>query len=77
MLSWDPTGKLGPKKPLPDHITILEPKEEPSRNDMRSAGCGDVAALSERMTSLALTPATMDEWVSSARLGTEDIMHYQ
>lgn len=29
MLEWDPTGKNGPKKPLPDMVTILEPKEEP------------------------------------------------
>ncbi|KAJ1966334.1 40S ribosomal protein S3 [Dispira parvispora] len=29
MLDWDPTGRLGPKKPLPDMVTILEPKDEP------------------------------------------------
>ncbi len=28
MLDWDPSGKAGPKKPLPDNVTILEPKEE-------------------------------------------------
>ena len=28
MLPWDPTGKNGPKKPLPDHISIVEPKDE-------------------------------------------------
>ena len=28
MLPWDQTGKIGPKKPLPDHVTIVEPKEE-------------------------------------------------
>ena len=28
MREHDPTGKLGPKKPLPDAITILEAKEE-------------------------------------------------
>ena len=28
MLPWDPTGKTGPKKPLPDNVTIAEPKEE-------------------------------------------------
>jgi small subunit ribosomal protein S3e len=28
MLPWDPTGKTGPKKPLPDHVSIVEPKEE-------------------------------------------------
>merc|ERR1711892_594986 len=28
MLPWDPTGKMGPKKPLPDHVSIVEPKDE-------------------------------------------------
>merc|ERR1712042_176528 len=28
MLPWDPAGKMGPKRPLPDHISIVEPKEE-------------------------------------------------
>ena len=28
MLPWDPTAKLGPKRPLPDHVSIVEPKEE-------------------------------------------------
>ena len=28
MLPWDPQGKMGPKKPLPDHVSIVEPKEE-------------------------------------------------
>merc|ERR1712080_487581 len=28
MLPWDVTGKLGPRKPLPDHVSIIEPKEE-------------------------------------------------
>ena len=28
MLPWDPVGKTGPKKPLPDHVTVQEPKEE-------------------------------------------------
>jgi len=28
MLAHDPTGKTGPKKPLPDSVTVLEPKEE-------------------------------------------------
>lgn len=26
MLPWDPTGKNGPRTPLPDHINIVEPK---------------------------------------------------
>ncbi|KAH6562052.1 hypothetical protein BASA50_009833 [Batrachochytrium salamandrivorans] len=28
MQEWDPTGKVGPKKPLPDLVTILEPKDD-------------------------------------------------
>lgn len=28
MLPFDPTGKRGPKKPLPDTIHVIEPKEE-------------------------------------------------
>lgn len=33
MLPWDPIGKMGPKKPLPDHVTIAEPKEEIPRGE--------------------------------------------
>ena len=28
MLPWDPQGTMGPKKPLPDYVQIVEPKEE-------------------------------------------------
>jgi len=28
MLPWDPQGKTGPKKSLPDHVSIVEPKED-------------------------------------------------
>lgn len=28
MLPWDPQGKMGPRKPLPDHVSIVEPKED-------------------------------------------------
>ncbi|XP_042702287.2 small ribosomal subunit protein uS3-like [Chrysemys picta bellii] len=28
MLPWDPSGKIGPQKPLPDHVSIVESKEE-------------------------------------------------
>jgi len=28
MLPYDPNGKSGPKKPLPDNVTVIEPKEE-------------------------------------------------
>lgn len=28
MLPWDPNGKTGPKHPLPDTVSVVEPKEE-------------------------------------------------
>ena len=28
MLPHDPTGKMGPKKPLPDQVSVVEPKDE-------------------------------------------------
>merc|ERR1712139_531839 len=28
MLPWDPTGKMGPKKPMPDKVDVFEPKED-------------------------------------------------
>merc|ERR1711909_203740 len=28
MLPWDPSGKNGPRTPLPDHVSIVEPKDE-------------------------------------------------
>ena len=28
MLPWDPEGKMGPKIPMPDVVTIYEPKED-------------------------------------------------
>lgn len=28
MLPHDATGKMGPKKPLPDQVSVLEPKED-------------------------------------------------
>ena len=28
MLPWDTTGKMGPKRPLPDNVSVVEPKEE-------------------------------------------------
>jgi len=32
MLPWDPNGKIGPRKPLPDHVGIVEPKDEIPRD---------------------------------------------
>lgn len=31
MLQHDPAGKTGPKRPLPDNVTVMEPKEEESQ----------------------------------------------
>lgn len=28
MLAHDPTGKTGPKKPLPDQVSVAEPKDD-------------------------------------------------
>lgn len=28
MLPYDPNGKIGPKKPLPDNVSVVEPKDE-------------------------------------------------
>jgi hypothetical protein len=28
MKEWDPSGKVGPRTPLPDVVTVLNPKEE-------------------------------------------------
>jgi len=28
MLPYDPKNKIGPKKPLPDNVSVVEPKEE-------------------------------------------------
>jgi len=32
MLDWDPKGKVGPKTPLPDIVTIHSPMEEEDYN---------------------------------------------
>ena len=28
MLDWDPKGRTGPKTPIPDNVTIHNPKDE-------------------------------------------------
>merc|ERR1712121_118424 len=50
MLPWDPTGKQGPQRPLPDHVNIVEPKEETipdipesQQKDSKAAAAGTVA----------------------------------
>ena len=48
MLPWDPAGKKGPRRHLPDHVNVLDPPDEvlhaqpftePGR-DQQSAGVG-------------------------------------
>lgn len=36
MLPWDPSGKTGPKKPLPDNVSVVEPKEDTVSNEIKS-----------------------------------------
>lgn len=38
MKEWDPTGKVGPKTPLPDVVTVLNPKEEEFVTDKQVVG---------------------------------------
>jgi small subunit ribosomal protein S3e len=49
MLPWDPAGKDGPKRPLPDNVVIVEPKEEPvtegSFYASKLAGTGDAGMV--------------------------------
>jgi hypothetical protein len=33
MKDWDPTGRQGPKTPLPDVVRVHEPKEEEAFGD--------------------------------------------
>jgi small subunit ribosomal protein S3e len=44
MQEWDPTGKNGPKKPLPDLVTILEPKEEEQHPEPSTRSYGEQKA---------------------------------
>ncbi len=33
MKEWDPSGKSGPRAPMPDVVTVHQPKEEDSHGD--------------------------------------------
>merc|ERR1712048_13971 len=41
MLDWDPTGKMGPKYPLPDIVTVHKPKDE-EETDKPMLGKADI-----------------------------------
>jgi len=47
MLPWDPEGKLGPKQPMPDVVTVYEPKEDvvpmPQKEKVDPAGAPEGA----------------------------------
>merc|ERR1712003_79217 len=47
MLPHDPTGVNGPKIPLDDVVTILEPKEEPSPESILQAQQAAAAAAAQ------------------------------
>ena len=48
MRGSDPEGKAGPSKTLPDSVTIIEPKEEPSVVQPSSQDYGAKAAAAQQ-----------------------------
>lgn len=60
MKAWDPEGRLGPKKPMPDAVMILEPKEEAA-----------VTISSENKGVPAQAPATQAEAPAQIEVGGE------
>ncbi len=45
MLPWDPNNKNGPKRPLPDNVSILEPKDETHiAEELKAAKIIDITA---------------------------------
>ena len=46
MLPWDPNNKNGPKRPLPDNVSILEPKDETHiAEELKAAKLTDITAV--------------------------------
>ena len=46
MLPWDPSGKIGLKKPLPDLVSIVEPQNEiPPTTPISEEKCGKLESL--------------------------------
>lgn len=46
MLPWDPNNKNGPKRPLPDNVSILEPKDEAQiAEELKAAKLMDITAV--------------------------------
>ena len=44
MWPWDPSSKVGSKRPLPDHVSILDPKEQRVLEQLYSEQKGSKAA---------------------------------
>ena len=44
MLPWDPNNKNGPKQPLPDNVSVLEPKDEYVSAEEKAAKLLEVVA---------------------------------
>ncbi|KAF8912698.1 40S ribosomal protein S3 [Gymnopilus junonius] len=54
MKGWDPEGQLGPRKPLPDSVQILEPPVEKVVNEPSSE---------QREPAIPVAPAPVEEYV--------------
>ena len=57
LLPYDPTGKIGPKMPLPDHVNVIEPKPEepvtdPRSEDKNPASGSSASSIFEILTNL-------------------------
>ena len=53
MLDWDPKGRTGPKTPIPDTVTIHNPKDEdessPSPTSARNSTCKAAGSHASRV----------------------------
>lgn len=54
MLPWDPNNKNGPKRPLPDNVSILEPKDEVHiAEELKAAKMSDIIAAAPVVQAMA------------------------
>ena len=73
MLPHDPKGQIGPKIPLDDVVTILEPKEEPSPEEIlqqqqaaeAAAAAASAAALMAQQQEMLQQQAPVDPNVAA------------
>ncbi|MCI3756300.1 30S ribosomal protein S3, partial [Escherichia coli] len=65
MLPWDPSGKMGPRRPLPDHVSIVEPKDEAPPphpySEQKGAKPQDAGVPAVAAAAPAPTPASYDQ----------------